>query len=113
MFTLEKKVVLEMFLRQYKYMLDEEEDISSQFWTVLALLMEELKIKENWTQVMNTLKPEHKLTLLIDGIYPLLWYPCKELKKNKNGNQFNSLVRFIVASFDSKEKLNGYKVPHI
>ncbi len=51
--------------------------------------------------------------MLVDGIYPFLWYPSKDLKKNKNGNEFKSLVSFIVGSFDSKIKFNGYKTEGI
>ena len=37
-----------MLLRQYKYMLEEEEDIGGHFWTVLALVMEDVKRKAEW-----------------------------------------------------------------
>lgn len=75
--------------------------------------MEDLKSRKEWIDVVNTLSTEHKIKLLFEGIYPLLWYPSKDLKKNKNGNEFKSLVSFIISSFDSKAKLNGYKVEGI
>ncbi len=62
--------------------------------------------------IHDTLKLEHKLQLLTEGIYPLLWYPSKELKKNTN-NQFNSLVWFIIHSLDEKQKLNGYQLKNV
>jgi hypothetical protein len=56
---------------------------------------------------METLRLEDKLRVITKGIYPLMWYPCKELTKNK-GNQFNSLVRFIISTLDKKNPLNGF-----
>lgn len=78
------------------------------------MLLEDIKRKNEWELVIvNTLKQEDKLRLLTEGIYPLLWYPSKDLKKNKNGNNFTSLVWFIMQSFGKNEKLNGYKVRHV
>ncbi len=38
-----------------------------------------------------------------------MWYPCKELNNNK-GNQFTSLVWFVIDSLDEKQKLNGFQL---
>lgn len=62
--------------------------------------MEELKSRKEWSEVVATLSLEHKLKLLTEGIYPLLWYPSKDLKKNSSGNEFKSLVGFVIASLD-------------
>jgi hypothetical protein len=68
----------------------------------MAVLMEDLKSRKEWSEVVSTLSLEHRLKLLTEGIYPLLWFPSKDLKKNKNGNEFKSLVGFVISSLDSK-----------
>ena len=62
------------------------------------MLLEEVKNRELWDLFASTLNAEDRLKVVSKGIYPLVLFPCPEVKINR-GNNFNSLLLYINRTF--------------
>lgn len=94
----EKKIAFRLVLKHIQLAKQEEEEISDNVFVILALLLEEVKDRGLWDLFASTLSAEDRLKVVSKGIYPLVLFPCPEVKINR-GNNFNSLLLFIYRSF--------------